>query len=429
MKTKKLWTSDFTIITLGTMVSMFGNAVSGFAIGLLVLDYTGSTLLYALFMVAYSLPRVIVPLLAGPYVDRFSRKKLIYSLDFISCGLYAFIAFMLSRGYFDYAALLGISALVGSIDSVYSVAYESLYPTLISEGNFTKAYSVSSLMFPLANTIMVPIAGICYNTVGLIPLFIFNSVTFLIAAIFETRIKADETHLINRGAEAFDLKRYAADFREGISYLKAERGLLTITLYFTATMMVYGVGNTLTLPFFKAYEFVLPEKLGWLLDYVNTEGGLGVAVYTIVMSVQTLGRIIGGVVHYRFKYPVQRKFAIAVFVYATLSFMECGYLYLPVAGMMLVNLFIGMLGVTSFNIRISATQNYVDDARRGRFNGTFTMLTMLGMIVGQLMGGAVSEVLDPRTAITIAMAFNLCMVWLIMYRNRESVKRIYNREA
>ena len=77
MERKPLWTKNFTIITLGTVVSMLGNAVSGFAIGLLVLDYTGSTLLYAVFSVSYNLPKIIMPTLAGPYIDRFSRAKVI----------------------------------------------------------------------------------------------------------------------------------------------------------------------------------------------------------------------------------------------------------------------------------------------------------------------------------------------------------------
>lgn len=71
----KLWTKNFTIITMGTVVSMLGNAVAGFAIGLMVLDYTESTLLYAIFMICYSLPRVILPLLAGPYLDRFPVRR------------------------------------------------------------------------------------------------------------------------------------------------------------------------------------------------------------------------------------------------------------------------------------------------------------------------------------------------------------------
>ena len=83
----KLWTKNFTIITLGTVVSMLGNAISGFAIGLLVLDYTQSTFLFALFMVVYNLPKIIMPLVAGPYLDRFSRAKVIYTLDFISAFL------------------------------------------------------------------------------------------------------------------------------------------------------------------------------------------------------------------------------------------------------------------------------------------------------------------------------------------------------
>ena len=44
-----LWTRDFTIITLGSVISMLGNSMSGFALSLLVLDYTGSNLLYAIY--------------------------------------------------------------------------------------------------------------------------------------------------------------------------------------------------------------------------------------------------------------------------------------------------------------------------------------------------------------------------------------------
>ena len=46
METNKLWTRDFTIITLGSVVSMLGGQLSGFAMSLLVLDYTGSTSWY-----------------------------------------------------------------------------------------------------------------------------------------------------------------------------------------------------------------------------------------------------------------------------------------------------------------------------------------------------------------------------------------------
>ena len=46
-----LWTKDFTIITIGSVVSMLGSALSGFAMSLLVLDYTKSTFMFALYNV------------------------------------------------------------------------------------------------------------------------------------------------------------------------------------------------------------------------------------------------------------------------------------------------------------------------------------------------------------------------------------------
>ena len=50
-KENVLWTKNFTLITLGTVISILGNSLAGFALGLLVLDYTGSTFLYALYAV------------------------------------------------------------------------------------------------------------------------------------------------------------------------------------------------------------------------------------------------------------------------------------------------------------------------------------------------------------------------------------------
>ena len=58
-KANPLWTRDFTIITLGSVVSMLGNAMSGFAVSLMVLDYTDSNLLYAIYVATCIAPRTV----------------------------------------------------------------------------------------------------------------------------------------------------------------------------------------------------------------------------------------------------------------------------------------------------------------------------------------------------------------------------------
>ena len=408
MERKPLWTKNFTIITLGTVVSMLGNAVSGFAIGLLVLDYTGSTLLYAIFSVSYNLPKIIMPTLAGPYIDRFSRAKVIYSLDFISAALYIGIFAMLSFGLFNYAVLLVLCVVIGSIDSVYLVAYDSLYPTLISEGNFRKAYSISSMIYPLS-AMMVPVAAWCYEHIGLEPLFLFNAVSFLVAAVFETQIKADEAHVLSE-PKSYNLRRYADDFRDGLSYLKREKGLLFITAYFVANTLFFSGTGTLVLPYFKQTE------------------GLGVSIYTYVMAFGVIGRMVGGFAHYRYRYPTHLKFAIAFFVYVAISLIEASYLFLPVAAMMAMMFVSGLMGVTSYNIRISSTQNHVPNEMRGRFNGTFQMLTTLGGILGTLLGGALGDVLPMRTVILAFGLIGAACAFAIMLPGRRHVKDIYNVE-
>lgn len=426
---KKLWTHDFTILTLGTAVSMFGNAISGFAMGLLVLDYTNSTVLYSIYLVLNNLPRVVMPLIAGPYLDRFSRKRVIYVLNFFASGLYLLITLLVGKGLLSYPLILAFTMIMGSLDSVYSVSYDSFYPMLISEGNFSKAYSVSSLIYPLATTIMVPIAGVAYATVGIMPLFAFNAATLFTAAFLQTRIRAQETHMQKGAQTGFSMRRYAEDFKGGLGYLRSEKGLATITMYFCVSTFVSGVAGALLLPFFRSHTFALPESLSFLMRFIKTDEGLGVGIYSLIMSIATFGRLIGGVVHYRFRYPMDKKYYIALFVYTALCFIEGSYLYMPVALMLLMELCAGLLGVTSYNIRISGTQNYVKDEFRGRFNGIFSMVNVLGMIVGQLLAGGLSTVMQPRTIIVLAQLLNFAAIYFIMFRNREHVKRIYNQQV
>lgn len=412
----KLWTRNFTIISVGSMISMLGNSVSGFAIGLMVLDYTNSTFLYSLFMVMYNFPKVVVPLFAGPFLDRFSRKRVICTLDFMSAGIYFMFFIFIKNDMFNYWIFLLVTMLVGTIDGIYSVAYDSLYPNLISKGNYSKAYSISSMIYPLA-TFMVPVASFVYTAAGsAAPLFIFNAVTFFLAACFEMTIDYKEEHIAKAAKTKFDFANYKVDFIEGLNYIKKEKGLMVITIYFCITMFASGGMQMLILPYFKNH----PQ------NFANV-GMNVVMLYTIVTGFGVLGRLIGGMIHYKFRYPTEKKFAIAIFVYTAVTFLEGSELYYGLPLMVLSFFTVGILGVTSYNIRISATQSYLPDTKRGRFNGTFQMICTAGSIVGQLLAGLLGETMDERRIIVIFMSINMLAVFLVMYRGRKHVKKVYNR--
>ena len=411
--TNPLWTKDFTIITLGSVVSMFGNSMSGFALSLMVLDYTNSAFLYAIYVAIFTLPQIIMPIFSGAILDRFSRKKTIYTLDFISAGLYALVALLLSRGWFNFGVFACYCFILGCINSVYMVAYESFYPLLISEGNYSKAYSISSVLETLS-AVMVPVSTYFYNAVGIAPLLGINAVCFFITAVMETRIGAEEKYIETQKQNSDTAqpsgRQLLRDIKEGFAYLIGERGLLAIAIYFTFSSLSGGASSVITLPFFKG----------------NFENGE--YIYMLVWGMAIAGRAIGGAVHYRLKLPVRAKYAIALVVYITISLLEGFYLYLPIPVMMVMCLLTGLGGVTSYTIRISATQSYVPDEKKGRFNGAFNMLNTTGSFAGELLAGALTAVLPVRGVLTGFMLVNAIAAVAIIGGSRKSVSAIYNRQ-
>ena len=414
-----LWTRDFTIITLGSVVSMVGSNMSGFAMSIMVLDYTGSTLLYAIFNICFQLPVLIVPLLAGPYLDRMSRKKVIYRLDFLSASLYLLMFLLMWQGWFNYLLLLAFCLITGAINSAYSVAYDSFYPNLITEGNFSKAYSISSLLWPLA-AMTAPIAALIYDQMGsILPLLAIDAVSFFVAACFERTIRYQETHMSEAAPVVSQnpLRQFGVDFKEGLSYILSEKGLLAVTLYFTVSNFAGSGGGTLHLPFFRSHAYLYAM---WPVAAVT--------LYAIVSNGAVIGRLVGGLVHYKVHFPTQLKFRIAVMVYFVVAILAAVELYLPIPLLALSFFITGLLGVTSYNIRISATQSYVPDTKRARFNGTFQMLCSLGGVVGTLLAGVLAEGMDERHVILLLETVDVAAILLFMVGGRKFVAKLYNRD-
>ncbi|MBR5976580.1 MAG: MFS transporter [Clostridia bacterium] len=417
VQSKGLWTKDFTIITIGSLVSMLGNTMSGFAMSLLVLDYTGSTLAYAIYIACFMLPQLVMPIFSGAILDRFSRLKTIYTLDFVSAGLYLLFAILLGKGWFSFPILAITCVFLGTIDSVYVVAYESFYPLLITEGNYQKAYSIASI-FETMSFFMVPVSTFFYNKIGIAPLLAVDAVTFFIAAVMETKITHKEEYiekqkeaLLESGEELKGAKLVLKDIKEGFDYLKSEKGLLFVALYFFFSSLAGGAEETMGLPFFKdAFEN-------------------GEYLFSIVYGGGVIARAVGGTLHYKFKIPAKYRYTIAFAVYICLNIMAGIYLYMPIPVMFAMCVVEGMMGVTSYTIRISATQSYVPDEKKGRFNGAIEMLFTAGFFFGTTISGALSEVVpDIRYVVTGFMLVSLIAAIVFIGGNKKYIAPLYNTE-
>ncbi|MDD3958063.1 MAG: MFS transporter [Candidatus Izemoplasmatales bacterium] len=405
----KLWNRNFSIVTIGSFISAFGSAAAGIAFGILIYKETGSPLTLALFTIANIIPRVVTNFIVGPFVDRHSRKKIIVTIDFFCAFLFAIISIILFQGYFNVLVFTIVAAGFGVIDTLYQVAFMSLFPEVISPGLHSKAYSISSLIWPISAAVMAPVAAYFIENFvhGVALLMVFNAVTFFITASIELLINAEEklNQQIVKGPQ------FIQDLREAVVYYKKERGILGIGILFAAFSFVYAAADLLRMPYFV-------QSATYNLQH-----------FSFLVSASAVGRVVGGIIHYLFKYPTNKKYLIAVSVYITVEVMSATMLYLPVYALMVVSSFIvGLLSVTSFNIRMSATQTYIPGPIRGRVNATQQLLWNFGAIVGTLIIGLMAEYsgMDYRLIILLAATVSMSAIFLIPVRMKDEFKRIYN---
>lgn len=403
-----LWSKNYTIITIGTIISAIGGVGINFAIGVLIFNQTQSTLLTALFSAVVMVPNIIFPLFIGPTIDRFSRKNIIVWSDFGMGLVFLGIAFITRNGFFDYTMYMLIGFLLSTNGVVYGIAYESLFPELIPKDMMQQGYAVSSLIYPLVNTIMVPVAAIIFQNNGPSAIFLLQGGLLLVAAWFERFIDIDESQVKRKGENN---PKLTAMIREGLEYLRHEKGLIAIFTFFFFLMMAGEGLNVLLYPFFENHPTLTITHFATLSSFI------------------TAGRLIGGVWHYVFKVKTHHRFMVAASVYFLLNVLNSILLLVPYPIMLGLQLITGILAINSFNIRMSSVQTYVPNEKRGRVNSVYHILTATGIIIGRLSAGALGEFF---TFPLIVFGFSMIGVvafFVIILGQATHIKAIFNRKV
>ena len=104
------------------------------------------------------------------------------------------------------------------------------------------------------------------------------------------------------------------------------------------------------------------------------------------------------------------------------------YMFTPLPVMMIFMFIAGLLSVTTYNLRMQSTQDYVPNEIRARFNGTFQTLTTAGGAICGLIAGALAEFIYIPYVILGGAVIIVIAVFAILVRGRKEVKRIYNHE-
>ena len=405
MSTAKLWTRNFRLVILASAMGTLGSIAGGFALAFLVFDETGSTLASALIVAIQLIPNLLLPILIAPVMDRLPRKSFLVAGDAANAVLLAGMGIWLLLFDFSYVGYLAISLLLSCLGAIDELAFTSIYPELIPEGAEEKGYAVSSMLYPVLKVIMTPLAAVLLDTIGVAWILIAQSGLSLAAAVTESCIRLDETE--RKQHTPYTPRAWIEDIREAVQYLKKERGLRSIYGYMAVTNGVSSGFSPILVAFFRTFP------------------GFTAAMYSAFSVVEFAGRTIGRAMQYRIKIPAKKKYGFTFFVYQFYEAMDMCLLWLPYPLMLINRGICGFLGSNSAILRSAAVQRYIPEKLRSRVNAFIGVLLTVGSSIFSLLMGFLGEILDYRWCVTIGGTVALLACWLLIWRRRSDVRKVY----
>ncbi|MCK5309768.1 MAG: MFS transporter, partial [Thermoplasmata archaeon] len=226
--------ATFGVICFGQMISIFGSAMTQFALMIWAWQQTGQATSLALIGFFGFAPALIMAPIAGALVDRWNRKTTIILSD-LAAGMGTVAGLILySSGMLEIWHLYVIAAGVGAFGSFQFPAYSAAITMLVEKENYERATAIWGLAFAVGGGILGPaMAVFLLALVGISGVLTFDIVTFTFAIGLILFIKIPEPERakdIGKG-----IKGLFKDAGYGFKYIFKRKSLLGLQLtYFTS---------------------------------------------------------------------------------------------------------------------------------------------------------------------------------------------------
>jgi MFS family permease len=382
----RLWTADG--------VSNLADGILKVALPLVALTYTRSPALIAGLAFAFTLPWLLFALPAGALVDRVDRRRAMISANTVrTAALVALVTTMLlSAG--SIWALYAVAFCVGTAETVYDTAAQSIVPQLVPRDRLTRANGRLFAVELTANEFVgPPLAGVLV-TVG---------ATFALAMPLGLWAVALGAILLLHGSfragsgsgERPVHSTLRADIAEGLRFLWHHRLLRAL-----AAMT-------------GAYNFATNATFAVLVLYATGPASamnLSKQGYGLLLATTAAGSVLGSFVAERVTNRLGRARALALSIPGGALLVGIPAVttspYLVGAGF-----FLGGVANIIWNvIAVSLRQQLTPDRLLGRVNSAYRLLAWGVMPVGAAAGGLLAQAVGLRAVFVVMAAVMLAML-------------------
>ncbi len=378
---------NFTKLWISQATSQLTNYILSFAILIKVFKLTNSSVSVSLIIMAFGVATLFFGSIAGVYADRFDRKWLLTSINFLqaaSIGLYFVVG-----GEFWWLVL--ITFLYSSLNQFYIPAEAPSIPMLVRKDQILIANGYFAFTNSAALIIGFAAAGPMSSVFGNAAPFWTGVILLSIAGLSTLSLpslKPPKEH-----KNPYSLSKITQEFKEGVTYFWHNKALHHPLLSLVAIQIVIGMIITIAPAFMK-------EAIGINLDsgsiFVVAPLGLGILVGALSLGFEE-------------KFFSKRQLVFAGFLgmglmLFGLSFIEHfvrRYLYYSFFGFA-----IGFFNAHIFAPSHSMLQAYAQSHMRGRVYGSLYLLLQISATLPTILIALLAD----KMPITYIMTIIGCLL-------------------
>lgn len=275
----KLFSKDFTLVVIGQIISLFGNAALRFALPLYLLNLTGSSALYGTVMACALIPSILMSPVGGMIADRVNKRNIMVALDFFTALVVVMFSVLMNG--VNLVVLLTVTLmLLFGIAGAYQPAVQASIPALADQGHLMAANSIINTISSFSALIGPVIGGVLYSAYGLKPILWICMVCFFISAVMELFIQIPFQRRVSEGSV---WKLIKSDFADSIRFIRKDKPAIG-----KAVWIVCGINLFLSAMISVGVPYLITEVL-------DIEASLANRLYGFAEGIMAAGGLTGGI--------------------------------------------------------------------------------------------------------------------------------------
>jgi len=314
----------------------------------------------------YFLPSLMLQLVIGPYIDRWSRK-------------WVMIFALWSRGLVFLIPLIGfitdtlvpwhifiVQIIIGLITPVYSPANQAILPSLVSKQQLQTANAYMEGMARLMTFTAPVMAGVVIEYIGIDSTLSFICISLIVSGSLLLCIAEEREERAER-------KTWATEFLEGISYFFQQRTIVWLGAFLAFVQFGVGVTMVINIPFIKS-----------VLDGNNV-------MYGYFMAGFPLGYMLGTLLVGKWRFQSRRSMMLGALLIGGLTYINLGMtnsILLAITTEIIAGIVMAFFSIHNITI----CQQNVPNHLMGKIVSVRSFIIRAMMPLGVLISGVLSEV-------------------------------------